>query len=269
MKLARIRTKSGGIAHVSVESDSSGQIVTGDLASGFTPTGERVPIVDFLPPGEPPPIFAIGQNYRAHAEELGNPIPTLPLVFIKSINSLSSHRSPIELPRGLESTKVDYECELAVVIGKAAKNVREEDALNHVFGYTIANDVSARDWQKEFGQGQFCQGKSFDTFCPLGPWIVTADEIPDPQALRLSARLNGETVQDSSASDMIFSVARLVSFLSGSKTLYPGTVILTGTPSGVGAGRKPPLYLKPGDEVELSIESIGTLSNPVVEEKLG
>ena len=170
------------------------------------------------------------------------------------------------LPTHLKSTEVDYECELAVVIGKACKNVSREDALDYVFGYTAANDVSARDWQIKWGGSQWCRGKTFDTFCPLGPAIVTADEITEPNRLGIKTILNGEAVQDWNTDDMIFDVPTLIEFLSGSTTLVPGTVILTGTPHGVGVARKPQLFLKHGDTVTIEIEKIGQLTNPVVDE---
>jgi 2-keto-4-pentenoate hydratase/2-oxohepta-3-ene-1,7-dioic acid hydratase in catechol pathway len=159
---------------------------------------------------------------------------------------------------------VDYECELAVVIGKSCKNATVENALDHVLGYTCANDVSARDWQLKWGGGQWCRGKTFDTFSPLGPCLVTADEITDPQTLGIRTILNGETVQDWNTDDMIFSVAQIIVFLSGSNTLPAGTVILTGTPHGVGMAAKPPRWLKPGDEVSIEIDGIGRLTNPVL-----
>ena len=158
------------------------------------------------------------------------------------------------------------ECELAVVIGKSARNVSRERAYDYILGYTCANDVSARDWQKTDGGGQWCRGKSFDTFLPLGPVLVTADEIADPHALSISTRVNGETLQHSSTGDMIFDIPTLIEFLSASTTLLPGTVILTGTPSGVGMARNPQRWLQPGDSVEVEITSIGTLKNPVAEE---
>jgi 2-keto-4-pentenoate hydratase/2-oxohepta-3-ene-1,7-dioic acid hydratase in catechol pathway len=164
----------------------------------------------------------------------------------------------------LASDEVDYECELAVVIGRRCKNVSPEHALEYVLGYTCANDVSARDWQIKKGGSQWSRGKTFDTFAPLGPVLVTADEIPNPNALRISTRLNGEVVQDSNTSDMIFDVPHIIAFLSGSTTLLPGTVILTGTPEGVGMARTPPRWLEPGDEVSIDIEGIGTLTNSVV-----
>jgi 2-keto-4-pentenoate hydratase/2-oxohepta-3-ene-1,7-dioic acid hydratase in catechol pathway len=175
---------------------------------------------------------------------------------------------PIVLPRHLRSDQVDYECELAVVIGYECKNVSRAEAMNYVLGYTIANDVSARDWQKQWGGSQWCRGKTFDTFCPLGPALVTPAGIMNPNDLALRTRVNGVTMQESNTRDMIFPVDELIAFLSGSTTLEPGTVILTGTPEGVGMGRKPPVYLKAGDVVEVEIEGIGVLRNPVVEETL-
>ena len=171
-------------------------------------------------------------------------------------------------PSCMEPPEVDYEVELAVVIGKTAKDVTAAEALGYVLGYTVANDVSARRWQGARGSGQWVRGKSFDTFCPLGPELVTADELVDPQNLRLTCVLNGQVMQDANTSDMIFPVTELISFLSTGTTLLPGTVILTGTPSGVGYTRKPPVFLMPGDTVDMTVEGIGTLSNPVELQKL-
>lgn len=190
--------------------------------------------------------------------------PELPVLFVKGINTLQHPDDPIRLPTHLASDEVDYECELAVVIGKAAKNVSRARALDHVLGYTCANDVSARDWQIKRGGGQWCRGKFFDTFCPLGPRLVTGDELPrGPNALKIATHLNGETVQDWTTADMIFDIPALIEFLSGSTTLVPGTVILTGTPHGVGMAAKPPRWLKAGDAVTIEIEHIGRLTNPV------
>lgn len=222
----------------------------------------------WLAPVEPSSLLCIGLNYRAHAAETKMELPRYPILFLKALNAVIGPGAPIMLPRALASMKVDYECELAVVIGKAAKNVTRERALNHVLGYTCANDVSARDWQKHGGGGQWCRGKTFDTFCPLGPVLVTADEIPNPNALAISTTLNGERLQDSNTADMIFDVPALIEFLSGSTTLLPGTVILTGTPPGVGMARDPFVWLQPGDNVTVEIEGIGALSNPVAEETL-
>ncbi len=192
--------------------------------------------------------------------------PTIPILFVKGTNSLQNPGDPILIPTHLPSEKVDYECELAVVIGKACKNVKRENALDYVLGYTCANDVSARDWQLEKGGGQWCRGKFFDTFAPLGPCLVTADEIPNPNMLGIRTVLNGETVQDWNTNDMIFDVSALIEFLSGSTTLLPGTVILTGTPHGVGMAAKPPRWLKAGDTITIEIDGIGSLTNPVANE---
>jgi 2-keto-4-pentenoate hydratase/2-oxohepta-3-ene-1,7-dioic acid hydratase in catechol pathway len=162
---------------------------------------------------------------------------------------------------------VDYEGELVVVIGKAGKNISREAALDHVLGYTCGNDVSGRDWQIKKGGSQWCRGKSFDSFCPLGPWLITPDEIPDPNDLSISTTLNGQAMQSSSTANMIFDVPELIRFLSEGTTLSPGMVIMTGTPPGVGFARKPPVFLKHGDEVVIEIEGIGRLRNPVIEEK--
>jgi 2-keto-4-pentenoate hydratase/2-oxohepta-3-ene-1,7-dioic acid hydratase in catechol pathway len=185
---------------------------------------------------------------------------------MKTDSAVQNPGDPIELPVTLKSNEVDYECELAVVIGKTARNVKKDKALEYVLGYTCANDVSARDWQKDFGGGQWCRGKTFDTFAPIGPCLVTPDEIPNPNALGIKTILNGKVMQDWNTNDMIFDVPTLIEFLSGSTTLTPGTVILTGTPHGVGMARKPPVWLKAGDSITIEIEKIGSLTNPVVDE---
>lgn len=185
---------------------------------------------------------------------------------MKLPTAVIAHGDAIRIPAVCHPEEVDWEVELAVVIGKAAKNVSANTALDHVLGYTVANDVSARRWQGKKGGGQWCRAKVFDTFCPLGPRLVPASEIPDPNQLALSCTVNGEVMQQSNTSDMIFSVAHIIEFLSEGTTLLPGTVILTGTPEGVGFTRKPPLFLKPGDSVTVSIEGIGELTNPVFAE---
>jgi 2-keto-4-pentenoate hydratase/2-oxohepta-3-ene-1,7-dioic acid hydratase in catechol pathway len=220
-----------------------------------------------LAPVEPVAIFAIGLNYRQHAIETGAKIPDFPVLFMKNIAAVQNPGDPIILPRHLRSDEVDYECELAVVIGERCRNASQADALKYVRGYTCANDVSARDWQKRRSGGQWCRAKSFDTFCPLGPVLVTPDEIPNPNALNIRTLVNGEVLQQSNTGDMIFDVPTLIEFLSGSTTLLPGTVILTGTPSGVGMARTPARWLQPGDVVMVEIEKIGALTNPVVEER--
>jgi 2-keto-4-pentenoate hydratase/2-oxohepta-3-ene-1,7-dioic acid hydratase in catechol pathway len=216
--------------------------------------------IDFLPAVYPGKILAIGRNYVDHAIEGGAAPPEAPLLFNKLTNSLSAHNAPIVLPS--ISVKVDYEAELAVVIGRRAKRVSEAEALDYVFGFTLINDVSARDLQ--FGDGQWTRGKGLDTFAPLGPFITTRDEIKDVQALKIEGRLNGEVMQSSNTGKMIFKVAYLVSYLSQGITLEPGDVIATGTPDGVGIFRKPPVLLKAGDVFEVEIEGLGTLRNPVI-----
>lgn len=238
--------------------------IDGDVFGDHTLTDDVLPVATLLAPLAAPTILGIGLNYRQHAAESGMAEPAYPVLFTKGPNTAQRPGGPIELPTHLASEKVDYECELAVVIGKACKNVARADALDYVLGYTCANDVSARDWQIERGGSQWSRGKFFDTFCPLGPAIVTTDEIPDPNALAIRTVLNGEVVQDWSTSDMIFDVPALIEFLSGSTTLLPGTVILTGTPHGVGMAQDPPRWLRPGDVVTIEIEGIGPLTNPVV-----
>ena len=206
----------------------------------------------------PGKVVAIGRNYREHADEEGVEPPTAPLVFAKWPSSVVGPGADIRWDPEL-TLQVDYEAELAVVIGRTARNVPESEALGHVLGYTCLNDVSARDVQ--FGDGQWVRGKSLDTFCPMGPWLVTADEIPDPQDLAISCRVNGELLQDSNTSRMYFSVAEIISYVSRSFTLEPGDVIATGTPGGVGVFRDPPRFLGEGDVVTVEIERIGSLVN--------
>ena len=266
MKILRYLDSNQQVHFASEKADGTTERLSGDLYTGLTPTGEAAQIEKILAPVAPTSILCIGLNYRHHAAETNKPEPEIPILFVKGINTLQNPGDPILIPTYLPSHEVDYECELAVVIGKACKNVKREQALDYVLGYTCANDVSARDWQIAKGGGQWCRGKFFDTFAPLGPCLVTTDEIPNPNALKISTTLNGEVVQDWNTNDMIFDVPTLIEFLSGSTTLTPGTVILTGTPHGVGFARKPPVFLKAGDTVEIEIEKIGVLSNPVVEE---
>lgn len=266
MKIIRYEDARGSIQFGCVHSDSKVTRLSGELFSKLSDTGEAADVKKLLAPLVPVDIICIGLNYRKHAAEGNSPIPEFPVVFMKNIGTLQNPGQPIVLPRKLRSDSVDYECELAVVIGKRCHNVSKADALKHVFGYTCANDVSARDWQKDFGGSQWCRGKTFATFCPLGPHMVTTDEIPNPNSLKIKTMLNGEVMQDWNTDDMIFDVPTLIEFLSGSTILLPGTVILTGTPHGVGAARKPPVFLKHGDTVSIDIERIGTLTNPVIDE---
>ena len=227
------------------------------------PGGEAVALGEVrlhAPISRPEKIVAIGLNYEDHAAETGAEIPEKPVVFTKYPNTIVGPGEPIRIPPIAE--QIDYEAELAVVIGRTARNVPQSEALEYVFGYANANDVSARDLQFSEG-GQWTRSKSLDTFMPLGPFIVTRDEVPDPQSLSVRAILNGEVVQDGTTSKMIFSVAELVAFLSTGMTLVPGDVIITGTPPGVGMARDPQLWMKPGDEVSIEIEGLGTLTNPV------
>jgi len=267
MKIIRYEDNKGNINYAAQQRDGSALKLNGYVFSTPQVTSEKAMVARLLAPVQPAAIICIGLNYRKHAEETGAKIPEFPVVFYKGLNTLQNPAEPIFLPTHLRSNEVDYECELAVVIGKTCKNVGRKEALEYVLGYTCANDVSARDWQKRFGGGQWCRGKSFDTFCPLGPCLVTREEITDPNALRLRTLLNGQPMQDSNTSDMIFDVPCLIEFLSGSTTLVPGTVILTGTPSGVGMAQKPPRWLSAGDNVTVEIEKIGALTNPVLLEQ--
>lgn len=263
MKIIRHLTPSGP-AWAALQSDGSARAIEGDLFGPYRTTDLVVAPGKRLAPVVPTNIIGIGLNYRKHAEEGGKGVPARPMWFMKTTGALQNPDDPIVLPPG--SAKVDYEGELVVVLGKPARNVSKEDALSYVLGYTIANDVSARDWQFELGGGQFNHAKSFDTFCPIGPILVTTDELSNPNALKLVTRVNDDVRQDWTTADMVFDVATLVSFLSASRTLPAGTIILTGTPHGVGYARKPPSWLQPGDRVTVEIESIGTLSNPVIAE---
>jgi 2-keto-4-pentenoate hydratase/2-oxohepta-3-ene-1,7-dioic acid hydratase in catechol pathway len=216
--------------------------------------------VEFLPPVFPGKILAIGRNYVDHAIEGGAAPPVAPLIFTKLSNSLNAHRQPVVLHA--ISSQIDYEAELAVVIGRTARRIGEDEALSHVFGYTLINDVSARDLQ--FGDGQWVRGKGLDGFAPLGPFVTTRGEVADVQSLKIEGRLNGEVMQSSNTSKMIFGVAHLISYISQAITLQPGDVIATGTPEGVGVFRHPPVLLKPGDVFEVEVETLGTLTNTFV-----
>jgi len=232
---------------------------------GTLPRGAVLPRADVLlgpPVPRPGKIICVGLNYKDHAAESNMPVPKSPVTFSKYVTSITAPGGPIVLPAA--SSQVDYEAELAVVIGRRAKHVTLERAWEYVLGYTNLNDVSARDLQ--FADGQWQRGKSCDTFAPIGPAIVTRDAIGDPHNLRIQLRLNGQTMQNSSTNQLIFGVDHVVSFLSQTVTLEPGDVIATGTPPGVGFARKPPVFLRPGDVVEVEVEGLGVLSNPVVAE---
>ena len=265
MRLARIRMN-GGAAVAAVERDGELYPLDHDMSAllaGETAVPAPDPVSDptRLAPVAPGKVVAIGLNYLDHIRESGLEPPKQPLVFAKFPSSVVGPGDEIRLPLEL-TQRVDWEVELAVVIGRRAVKVAPEDALSYVFGYTVANDVSARDLQ--FADGQWVRGKSLDTFCPLGPVVVTANDIPDPQALRLVCRVNGEAVQDATTDLMVFGVAELISHCSHGFTLEPGDVLLTGTPWGCGEFMDPKRSLAPGDVVECEIDGIGTLRNPVV-----
>jgi 2-keto-4-pentenoate hydratase/2-oxohepta-3-ene-1,7-dioic acid hydratase in catechol pathway len=268
MKIVRYSDPDGRVHHGHLRPDGTTTRldVPGELSGERRDTGEPARVARLLAPVVPADILCIGLNYRRHAEEGKQAIPEWPVLFMKNGGALQDPGGPIVLPTHLPSDAVDYECELAVVIGKPCKNVRKAEALDYVLGYTCANDVSARDWQMKKGGSQWCRGKTFATFAPMGPCLVTPDEIPNPNALRIRTILNGQTMQDWSTDDMIFDVPTLIEFLSGSTLLLPGTVILTGTPHGVGGARTPPVFLRPGDTVTVEIDGIGALTNPVVAE---
>lgn len=268
MKIIRYLGADGQTRHAARLPDGLVYDLAGGLDEDRRVTDRRADIARLLTPVAPTAILGIGLNYRRHAAETNARTPEYPIVFAKTLNTVQNPGGPILLPTFLRSDEVDYECELAVVIGREGKNIRPEQALDYVLGYTAANDVSARDWQIARGGSQWTRGKSFDTFCPLGPCLVTPDDIPNPNALGIKTTLtdkegNREIVQDWNTNDMIFGVPALIAFLSASATLLPGTVILTGTPHGVGMARHPPRWLQPGDTVSVEVEKIGALTNPV------
>jgi 2-keto-4-pentenoate hydratase/2-oxohepta-3-ene-1,7-dioic acid hydratase in catechol pathway len=268
VKIVRFLTARGDICLGSIDDNRPKEalILEGGLFENLQKTSRTVQISRLLPPLDPPNILAVGLNYDRHAAEARINRPDIPVVFIKATSSVIGSEEMILLPTA-GPHQVDYEAELAIVIGKKAKNVSQEDALHYVFGYCCANDVSARDWQIEKQKKQWARGKSFDTFCPLGPCIITGDEIPAPNNLHIRSILNGQIMQDSNTSDMIFDVPSLISDLSQSITLLPGTIILTGTPEGVGFARTPPVFLRAGDEIIVEIEKIGRLVNRVEMER--
>jgi 2-keto-4-pentenoate hydratase/2-oxohepta-3-ene-1,7-dioic acid hydratase in catechol pathway len=264
LKIVRFAADSQPPCYGVLESNFTIKLIEGDIFGRWKQTTREIDFkaVELLAPVEPPNILAIGRNYRGHVAEAGEATPKAPILFIKANTALAGPNQPILLPR-IASNEVDYEAELVVVLGRRAHNVSESEALDYVLGYTCGNDVSARDCQHRIDK-QWARGKSFDTFAPLGPWIET-DLNSDSLAIR--CRLNGETMQSSSTRDLIFNTRHLISYLSECMTLKPGTVIMTGTPAGVGFTRRPPVFLKAGDVVEVEIEGIGTLRNPVAREQ--
>jgi 2-keto-4-pentenoate hydratase/2-oxohepta-3-ene-1,7-dioic acid hydratase in catechol pathway len=265
MRIARFRSGSDILTGKMID-DRSAYLIEGDLFKQHRVTERVVSIDKLLAPIVPTDILCIGLNYREHAAESNSSIPVNPMLFIKASGTLNNPFDPIPIPK--RSSMIDYEAELCIVIGRDAKHVSKENALDYVLGYTCGNDVSARDWQrdKSLGGGQFARGKSFDGFAPIGPWIVTRDEIPNPNALRIQGMLNGKPMQDHTTADMIFDVPTLIESLSSTLTLRAGSVIFTGTPQGVGFARTPPVWLKAGDTFAVEIEKIGRLENSIAAE---
>jgi 5-carboxymethyl-2-hydroxymuconate isomerase len=239
-----------------------GSVVEVVRGAALEPDGDRIPLTDvsLAAPLQPGKLIGIGLNFRDHAAETGKPVPQMPLLFAKLPTSATGPGGPVVLPS--YTTEPDFEGELAVVIGRTARDVGPDEALGHVFGYAVMDDVSARDRQRE--EPQWVRAKGADTFAPWGPWITTADEVPDPQALRIRTWVSGELMQDGTTADMVFPVAELIAFISGSFTLEPGDVITTGTPAGVGVARVPPRFLRPGDVVRIEIDGLGAIEHPVV-----
>ena len=258
-----VRFEQGGHIGYGIKTGEVINVLNANFLEGGQMTGEKFQLSDvkLLAPVTPPNIIGIGLNYMPHIQETKMKLPKQPLLFLKSTTSVTGPDTQIVLPK-IAPEKVDYEGELVIIIRKTAKNITEEDADQYILGYSIANDISARDCQIRIDT-QWCRGKSFDTFCPFGPVIET--EI-DPDHLHIITRLNGVTMQDSTTEMMIFSPRSLVSYISRNMTLLPGTIILSGTPAGVGFKRIPPVYLKAGDNIEVEIEKIGILRNTVVEE---
>lgn len=265
VRLARFEDAAGVVSYGIEQGDGTLHVAEGcPFAGTLKDTGRKASIRMLLPPISPTNVVCVGLNYSKHADELGLPYPKNPVIFYKPVISAVGHGAKVVKPRLTE--KMDYEVELAVVIGKACKDVTTDEALDYVLGYTVANDLSTRDWQKvpELAGSQWCRSKSFDGFSPLGPVLVTREDIPDPNNLHLRSFVNGEKRQDSNTNDLIFKVQEIISFLSAGSTLVPGTVIMTGTPAGVAEGMKGQPWLKPGDKVVVEVEKIGALEIDIV-----
>lgn len=278
MKLATIQTNVGPKAAVQVENEfvilpftmmkllENGEAGIDHAQRTVERGGQKVPVAEakyLAPVPDPHKIICLGLNYKDHAAESGVPLPKDPVLFSKYATSLIGHNENIVLPP--VSQEVDFEAELVIVVGKKGRNISEADAMSYVGGYTIGHDVSARDWQLKKDGGQWMVGKTFDTFAPCGPLLLTPDEVGDPHNLAIKLKLNGQVMQDSNTNQMIFNVPKTLAYLSSVFTLEPGDLIFTGTPPGVGFARKPPVFLKNGDVVEIEIEKLGTLRNPVVQ----
>ncbi len=262
MRIAHIVDSNGRQSYAEEVAPGRFEWLEGSTLGSLARTGKAAVPARWLPIIDPRAMLCIGRNYAGHARERGEEIPSEPVVFMKNPSTVTGHLEPIMIPSVCED-EVDYEGELAVVLGQDVKNISQTDALSAVWGYTIANDVSARVWQSQRGGGQWCRAKSFDTFAPLGPVLVTPDELGDPQNLQITTEVSGEVLQDCSTQQMLFSVAELIAFLSQDTTLLAGTVLLTGTPEGVGWSRTPRRTLKSVDVVRVTISGIGVLENPV------
>jgi 2-keto-4-pentenoate hydratase/2-oxohepta-3-ene-1,7-dioic acid hydratase in catechol pathway len=260
MRIVRFADDSDTVHYGVPVAEGRARLIEGDLFRRHAVTDAEARIARVLPPVEPPNILAIGLNYVEHAREGFRDLPERPVIFLKATTAVIADGEPIRLP-AMAPDEVDFEAELALVIGLTARHVPKERAMQYVLGVTCGNDVTARDCQRRI-DAQWARGKSFDTFCPLGPVMVTPDELPWAN-LAVRSRLNGRLMQDGNTADMIFDPATLVAYLSDCFTLRPGTVIMTGTPAGVGFARKPPVYLKDGDVIEVEIEGLATLRNPV------
>jgi 2-keto-4-pentenoate hydratase/2-oxohepta-3-ene-1,7-dioic acid hydratase in catechol pathway len=269
MQIIRFMSQGGNIFTGCEYDGQTATIIDGDIFTDFQISKVKKQVKRLLTPIAPTVIYGIGLNYKPHIEETGLGFPEYPVVFMKNLGAAAAHLDDIIIPTSCQSPpQVDYEAELCVVIKKKTKNISVDDALDSVLGYTCANDITARGWQMNGGGKQWNKGKSFDTFCPFGPGIVTPDELSDPGNLEVECILNGKTMQKGNTREMLFSVAQLISFLSESATLLPGTLILTGTPSGVGFTREPPVFLEDKDVLETRIEGIGVLKNLVILENI-
>jgi 2-keto-4-pentenoate hydratase/2-oxohepta-3-ene-1,7-dioic acid hydratase in catechol pathway len=269
MKIIRAKSASGDVGYFEWLGGLSGRRLEGSIYGEFRVNEAAEDLKELLAPVEPAVLVGIAQNYRDHVAEMKGKIADVgayPVYFMKMPGSVQAPGKPIFLPVSAGSGKVDFEAELAVVIGRECRNASVADAKDYILGYTCANDVTARDWQKEWGGGQFCRSKSFDGFCPLGPCLVTADEFSNPDDCMVRGYLNGELMQEASTKDLIASISEVIAFLSSSTTLPAGTVILTGTPAGVGMARTPPVFLKEGDIYRVEVDGIGVLENPVAKE---
>lgn len=261
MRIIRFKDPSGNIHYGSEAAvGEDAEILGGELLSGLNPTGDKARVAKLLYPYSPTAIHGIGANFKAIFEDAGKPLPEYPVVFFKYHNALQHPSEPIILPRKMiRAEQVKFEGELGIVVGKTAKNVPVEEAMDYVFGYTIANDVSASDWQRERVGNQWCKGKGFDTFLPFGPVIVTKDEITEPGGLRIVTKVDGKVEQDDVVANMCFDVAQIIAFLSAGLTVPAGTLIIPGTPTGA-------RFMVSGETVEITIEPIGTLTNQAIEE---